>query len=67
MKRKVSLIFVLMLSLVAWGTAAFADDYRNVLSEAMIPFRFASKEEGTELMFANEAYYAKFIPNKLGL
>ena len=35
-------------------------------SETLFPFRFASKEEGTELMLANEEYYSKFSPNKLG-
>ena len=33
--------------------------------EGVIPFRFASKEEGTELLLNNKEYYAKFSPNKL--
>ena len=33
--------------------------------ELTIPFRFASKAEGTELLLANKEYYAKFTPNKL--
>ena len=33
--------------------------------ELAIPFRFASKEEGVELLLANKEYYAKFSPNKL--
>ncbi len=33
--------------------------------EFAIPFRFASKAEGTQLLLANKEYYAKFSPNKL--
>ena len=40
--------------------------FPQVMTESAIPFRFPSKEEGTELMLANEEYYAKCNPNKLG-
>ena len=31
----------------------------------MVPFRFASKEEGTVMMLANKKYYEELSPNKL--
>ena len=46
------------------SSAAFEDEPSE--SKVMIPFRFASKDEGTDLMLSNKAYYAKFSPNKLG-
>ena len=54
-------ILSLMLSLCV---PALADALQ--LAGGAIPFRFASREEGLELMLANDEYYAKFSPNKLG-
>ena len=62
--KKYFLIILTFTMLLALCSAVLADE--NSQSETLIPFRFASKEEGTELMLANEAYYAKFSPNKLG-
>ncbi len=62
MKRLLGMFFTLVLifSLGAAAVAASPDGYGGGL-----PFRFAAKEEGAEMMLANTEYYAKFSPNKL--
>ena len=59
MKKLFSILLTLAMLLCMVPCAA-ADTPENA-----IPFRFASKEEGTELLLANREYYAKFSPNKL--
>ena len=59
MKKWVALILGLALALSCF--AAFAEEG----TENKLPFRFASKEEGLELMLGNTEYYARNNENKL--
>ena len=63
MKKLLCILLTLTMLLCVCPFGSFADAAET--PEAAIPFRFASKEEGAELMLANKEYYAKFSPNKL--
>ena len=62
MRKRLGMYSALAL-ILSFCVAAIADQADT--AECDIPFRFAEKEEGTEMMLANMEYYAKFTPNKL--
>ena len=62
--KKVLCIFVILSLILVLSIPTFAGEPGQ--AESSIPFRFATREEGVELMLANVEYFEKFSPNKLG-
>lgn len=74
MKRKIKLVStVLALTLLTSCTAGVAEETSETsveettvdITDSQITYRFADREEGVELLLANEEYYAGFSQNDL--
>ena len=62
--KKLFSCFLIISLLLSLCVQAFAEEAAQ--AGGAIPYRFVAREEGVELMLANDEYYAKFSPNKLG-
>lgn len=62
MKKLISLLIILIL---AFGTC-MPVPAEPAGTDSVIPYRFASAEEGKQLKMANREYFEKITPNKLG-
>ena len=66
MKKLTTLMMILVMLLCSVCLPAMGEAAETAETEPMIPYRFASAEEGRELMLANKEYYATFTENKIG-
>ena len=66
MKKLTTLMMIIMMLLCSVCLPALGEAAENMETAAVIPYRFATAEEGRELMLANKAYYDTFTENKIG-
>lgn len=66
MKKLTTLMMILVMLLCSVCLPAVAETAATAEKTTVIPYRFASAEEGRELMLANKEYFDTFNANKIG-
>ena len=66
MKKLTTLMMILVMLLSCICLPALGEAAETAETASLIPYRFASAEEGRELMLANTEYFATITPNKIG-
>ena len=66
MKKLTTLMMMLVMLLCSVCVPALGETAEATETAPVIPYRFASAEEGRELMLANTEYFDSITPNKIG-
>ena len=66
MKRLMTLMMILVMALCSVCLPASGEAAETAETVSLIPYRFATAEEGRELMLANTEYFDSITPNKIG-
>jgi len=66
MKKLTTLMMMLVMLLCSICVPALGETAEAAETAPVIPYRFASAEEGRELMMANTEYFDSITPNKIG-